>query len=140
VLLAVSQQVPGDLVEKQAWAVHQGVCPVCGGPGPNDVYVSYQVWSAVIVTRHTTRRWVSCRNCGRKGQIDDLGLCFVLGWWGLPWGIVMTPIQIGRNLAALAKKRDLSSPSPELQGILRVAIASQALASQASSDDAEPTA
>jgi hypothetical protein len=52
----------------------------------------------------------------------------------------MTPIQIGRNLAALAKKRDLSSPSPELQGILRVAIASQALASQASSDDAEPTA
>src|SRR6202030_3002117 len=100
-LLAVARDVPESLVQQQVWSVHQGACPKCGGSGPVDVHRSYRIWSAVVLTRWVTNSQVSCRLCARKSQLTALLFSSVLGWWGFPWGLVITPVQVARNVKAL---------------------------------------
>ena len=38
----------------------------------------------------------------------------LLGWWSLPIGVVMTPVQIGRNLWAMVVAPDGREPTPAL--------------------------
>jgi hypothetical protein len=57
----------------------------------------------------------------------DRILSFALGWWGLPWGIVMTAIQCGRNIAALFSQPDALRPSQRLQRIVRLGLAEEVL-------------
>ena len=102
-LLNVSQQLPADIVREQMWAFHQGNCPKCGGRGPVDVHMSYRVWSALVVTSWSSRPHLSCRSCGVKSQLEDAAFSLVLGWWGFPWGLIATPIQVGRNLYAMSR-------------------------------------
>jgi hypothetical protein len=125
-MLALSKQVPDTMVRDQVWKTHQGICPRCGGSGPVDVHVSHKVWSALLLTKWSSVPQISCRACGRKSQWTGVGFSLLLGWWGFPWGLIMTPIQIGRNLVAMGRSADASSPSPELEKIVRMTMASQA--------------
>lgn len=124
-LLARAKQVPDATVREQVWKTHQGMCPKCGGPGPVDVYTAHKVWSALLLTKWTSTPQISCRACGRKSQWAGVGFSLVLGWWGFPWGLVMTPIQIGRNLAGIGRAADASTPSPQLEKTIRMTIAAQ---------------
>jgi hypothetical protein len=124
-LLTASQQVPNDLVMKRVSEIHQGNCPECQGRGPVDVYMSYQVWSAVLLTSWKTRPHICCRSCGIKSQLGDTAFSLVLGWWGIPWGFIFTPIQVIRNLIAIARGTNPSSPSAELDRLVRLQVASE---------------
>ncbi|MBX6316663.1 MAG: hypothetical protein IRY99_27680, partial [Isosphaeraceae bacterium] len=106
-LLAVADQVPGDVLSEYVRQAHEGPCPKCNGPGPIDVHTSYTVWSALVLTSWRSRPEVCCQACGTKSQIGAAVSSAVLGWWGFPWGLILTPIQILRNLGGL-----LSSPDP----------------------------
>jgi hypothetical protein len=125
-LLALSHQVPDNIVQQQVWSLHQGTCPRCGGSGPVDVHVSYRIWSALLMTSWASRPQLSCRSCGRKSQVADTLYSLFLGWWGLPWGLIMTPVQIFQNLIAMAKPPDPSKPSDQLERIVRLRMAAQA--------------
>src|SRR5512140_3815075 len=92
-LLAISRQLPATAIQEQVWKVHQGACPKCGGVGPVDVHVSHKVWSALVVTSWSSTPQISCRPCGQKSQLAGAGFSLFLGWWGFPWGLVMTPVQ-----------------------------------------------
>lgn len=129
-LIALSRQIPDNVVEQQVWKVHQGLCPHCSGPGPVDVHVSHRVWSALIVTSWKSQPRLSCRRCGVKSQLGDAAFSLVCGWWGFPWGLVFTPIQVGRNLAAVAKGPDPTKPSERLAKTVRLGLANQAAAQQ----------
>jgi hypothetical protein len=135
-LLAISRQVPDDLVRQSVGAVHRGLCPQCNGSGPVDVHVSHRVWSALLLTSWVSRPQVSCRACGVKRQLGDAAFSLVLGWWGLPWGLIMTPVQVGRNLVGLVTAPDPSKPSAQLEKLVRLNIAAQAAARQAGRADA----
>jgi hypothetical protein len=124
-LMALSKQLPDALVREQIWKTHQGLCPKCGGAGPVDVYVSHKVWSALLLTSWSSAPEVSCRSCGRKRQWTAVGYSLLLGWWGFPWGLIVTPIQVGRNLMAMGRSANASTPSPELERVVRMTIASQ---------------
>lgn len=50
-----------------------------------------------------------------------------LGWWGFPWELILTPVQVARNLMGMLRKENLHSPSPQLENIARLNIAQQAL-------------
>ena len=56
---------------------------------------------------------------------------FFLGWWGFPWGLLMTPIQIVRNFAGLFSSPDPDTPSEDMENIVRVMIAQDILEQQA---------
>src|SRR5262249_51117228 len=125
-LLALSHQVPDNIVQQQVWSLHQGTCPKCGGSGPVDVHVSYRIWSALLMTSWASRLQLSCRPCGRKSQAADAFYSLFLGWWGFPWGLILTPVKISQNLIALAKPPDPSKPSDRLEKIVRLRMAEQA--------------
>lgn len=123
VLLAVSHQAPDHLVQQRLWEVHQGACPKCQGPGPVDAHMSYRVWSAGVLTSWSSRPHVGCRSCGRKSQLTDVAFSVLLGWWGFPWGFIITPVQIVRNLAGVFRSADSSKPSAQLEKLVRIELA-----------------
>jgi hypothetical protein len=108
-LLAISRQLPDASVQDQVWSVHQGLCPKCSGAGPVDVHVSHKVWSALVLTSWSSAPQLSCRSCGIKSQAAGAAFSLVLGWWGFPWGVVVTPIQIGRNFFSMSRPQNRQS-------------------------------
>ena len=128
ILLAIGNQVPDELVSEHLAEVHQSSCPKCGGPGPIDVHTSHYVWSALAFTSWGSRPQVCCRSCGVKAKIGKIFFSGIFGWWGFPWGLFVTPIQIGRNVVGLFNAPDAATPSPELEKIIRLNIASQVVA------------
>ncbi|HWS72151.1 MAG TPA: hypothetical protein VN605_08550 [Thermoanaerobaculia bacterium] len=125
-LLRIAQQIPPDVLQQQTWAVHHGACPKCQGPGPVDVHKSYRIWSIVFLTSWSNTPRVSCKRCGVKGQLGDALFCLFLGWWGFPWGLVMTPVQIVRNLTGVFRASSPTGPSPDLERAVGLAVAATA--------------
>ena len=138
-LLTASHHLPTDLVAQQIEAVHQGQCPKCKGSGPVDVHTSYQVFSALIFTRWGAKPQVSCRSCGVKSQLGNLAISFFFGWWGIPWGLILTPIQVTRNLIGIASPPNPAAPTPQLERLVRITLASK-LAAEAKAAQAAQAA
>jgi hypothetical protein len=111
-----------DEVRETVTRVHGGPCPVCKGPGPVDVRHFHTVWSAIFWTSWESRRKVVCRACGLKHQIGSTLFCLFLGWWGFPWGLILTPVQLIRNVGAIFTK-DSRGPSQQLELVVRTGLA-----------------
>ncbi len=127
-LVAIAnQREPGE-GEAGGAEEREGQWPGCGGRGPVDVSVAYKVWSMILMTQWSSVAQISCRSCGRKSQAWYLFYSLVVGWWGFPWGLIMTPIQIVRNIAALFRGYDPLRPSPELENVVRLSIGSKVAA------------
>jgi hypothetical protein len=60
----------------------------------------------------------------------DAIFSFLFGWWGFPWGILVTPVQVVRNIVNLVKNPDEKKPSETLRNIVRQSIASNLLTEQ----------
>jgi len=105
-------------VYRRAMEIRNSACPCCGRSGPVDAHKSYRIWSAVVLSVWSTRSVVSCRRCGREEQLTAASLSLALGWWGLPLGLVLTPVQVIRNLLAMARPTP-PSPSAELLAAAR---------------------
>jgi hypothetical protein len=129
-VLVVSRSVPKDIVDDQVRHIHRGHCPKCQGSGPIDVHTAHRIYSALVYTSWSSIPNVSCRSCGIKSQMGNTVFSLLLGWWGFPWGLIMTPVQIGRNIFGIIKGPDESKPSDKLENLVRVSIASQALQDQ----------
>jgi hypothetical protein len=125
-VLSAASTLPAELVEEQVRAVHSGRCPKCGGSGPIDVHISHRAMSALVITRWSSHPLVSCVSCGTKAQLRDAGVTFLFGWWGFPWGLIFTPVQLGKNLYALAKKHDPRRPPAALYRVVRTNMAARA--------------
>jgi len=139
-LLVISRQFPEAMVQERVWRAHQGLCPKCKGAGPVDVHVSHKIWSAVFLTSWTSRPEICCRSCGLKSQAGSAIFSALLGWWGIPWGIIFTPIQIGKDLAAIARPPDPSKPSAQFEKLLRIQLAADAVTQQRAQNRAAGTA
>lgn len=125
-LLALADQFSGDVVAKYAKQVQEGDCPKCGGPGPIDVHTSYSIWSVVVLTSWRSRPVLCCQACGTKSKLGGLLSSTLLGWWSLP-GLLLTPVQILRNIGGLISSSDPLVPSPQLEKMVRVSLAAQHL-------------
>ena len=124
-VLRLAKEVPADVVERQTEEVFRGNCPKCRGLGPIDVHNMHRVWSVVVLTQWSSSQRVCCRSCGIKGQLASALYCLVLGWWGFPWGLVLTPVQITRNIIGMCANPNSSGPSPELRRLVQVSLGAQ---------------
>jgi hypothetical protein len=59
-----------------------------------------------------------------KTQLGDAVISLVAGWWGFPWGLVLTPVQVVRNIISLASPPDRLVPSQLLRQRVRLMLAS----------------
>ncbi|MDR2837803.1 MAG: hypothetical protein LBV49_04425 [Azonexus sp.] len=126
-ILARARQLSDADVRVFASQIHSGQCPKCSGAGPIDVRTSHQVWSALLFTRWKSTQQIACRRCGIKSQAGDLAISVVAGWWGFPWGLLMTPIQVGRNIFDMALAPNPTQPSPKLLQQARLILAQRSL-------------
>lgn len=116
VLMTLGRQVPPAVVRDEVLRIHRSNCPKCNGPGPVDLHSTYQVWSMLILTSWKTNCHLCCRRCATKAAVGDAVLSGIIGWWGIPWGLVVTPIQICRNIAT-ATKSPSEHPSEALESL-----------------------
>ncbi len=116
---AAGPEHPPGVVERWVREIHEGPCPICQGPGPVDVHQSHRVWSAIAMTRWSTRPHLCCHSCARKKQLGDTIFSLALGWWGFPWGLIFTPVQVTRNLNGAINGPDPFAPSAELQQLVQ---------------------
>ena len=125
----VSKSIPAEVALEAVARVLAGPCPLCGGAGPVDVFTSHRIASFLVMTSWRNVPRISCRRCGTKRQLAGLLYSTLLGWWGFPWGLVMTPVQITKNLVGLARRAE---PSPRnaflFEALVREELASRALA------------
>jgi hypothetical protein len=124
-LARAAASIPDDAVREEANAIQRGPCPCCGRRnGPVDLHRTFRVHSALVVTSWSSRARISCRPCATRRRLLDTLYCAALGWWGLPWGLLMTPIQIVRNLAGLfGRDTPLGAASPALMQTVRLQLA-----------------
>lgn len=96
--------------------VYRSNCPTCGKPGPIDVRRAYWVWSALFLTRWGADPKIECAPCARPRRVEKLLFSLLVGWWGFPFGFILTPVQVIRNLIAIYSKD--SGPSAEFKKIV----------------------
>jgi hypothetical protein len=112
-VLELLDQIPPSMIEDQIDKIRAGPCPECGSRASIDVHKSYKVYSALVWTSWRTRSHFCCQSCGRRHQAKALASSALLGWWGIPFGLLITPWQIVRNLLAMMRKADRASPDLE---------------------------
>lgn len=125
-----SRQLPAADVRLKALKISSGRCGQCQGPGPVELRTSYRIWSVVVLTHWSSRQQVSCRRCGLRAQLRGLVYSVLLGWWGLPLGVLMTPVQIVRNLVAMLRVPDPQQPSPGLVHRASLQLAQERIATE----------
>jgi hypothetical protein len=113
-------------IEKHALEIRNSDCPVCKRQnGIVEVRWKYRVWSAFYITRWTKTKSVCCKSCGRKQNSSSIAFSAFLGWWGVPWGIIITPAQIISNIVEMFRSDDRSAPSADLLLAARLNLANQ---------------
>lgn len=125
--LAASNSVPQVEIDREIEVLLKKPCPRCGRPGPVDFHKSYKVWSALILTSWSTNPDISCKSCATMRQLEAIAFSGVLGWWGFPWGIILTPVQVSRNLIDMVKKTSPGKSSPMLERAVRFQVGAKLL-------------
>ena len=119
------QRVDSALLQREIEAIFRGPCPRCSKQnGPVDIRRRHEVVSMLIITKWSTLSEFACKSCASKRQVASLLFSGVAGWWGFPFGLIVTPVQILRNGAEILKKNPLQ-PSPELHRAVQVQLATQ---------------
>jgi len=121
--LRESLDMPDDELEAAVTAFHQGDCPCCGGPGPVDMHFSHRVMSFLVFTQFQTIPKISCRSCAAKAKLANFFLTLFIGWWGVPFGLILTPIYLCRNLFSLISPTAADAPSDQLREFIRLNLA-----------------
>jgi hypothetical protein len=119
-LVRLAEQIDPGIIQRQIGEVHAGKCPRCGGRGPVDVHKAHRVWSALVLTSWSSSPELSCKGCATRRQLGAILFSGALGWWGFPWGIIFTPVQVIRNMVEMAGGPSPAQPSPLLERIVRM--------------------
>jgi hypothetical protein len=85
------------------------------------------------ILRYWTEPLLAFRKCALKQQAKSAGLSLVAGWWGFA-GVILTPIQLGRNIFAMLRPPDPMQPSAKLEKTVRVTLASDAIRKKAAAE------
>ncbi|WP_052273025.1 hypothetical protein [Flavihumibacter solisilvae] len=82
-------------------------CPNCGLKNDKlNGTVIHTVKSFVIFTTSERRPKVACPTCLDKMNENAISSTALLGWWGIPWGLIKTPIYIYRNLKSKKENKE----------------------------------
>lgn len=137
-VLQAANRLNNAVVEQIAREIHQGRCPVCHGPGPVDIHTSHWAASIFVLTFWKSPTRLSCRSCGRNALVRDTLISVFVGWWGIPFGLILTPIQIVRNFIGIVSPPSELQPSNQLLVIARQLAAQRALAQPAPAAPPQP--
>jgi len=115
--------VPATSIEAEALKIRNGLCAKCGRPGHIEFHKSIFVWSAILITRTSERTFIGCTRCARKSQALSSAGTLLLGWWGIPFGLLFTPAALAANLYHMVRSGPRDRPSTMLRDHARERLA-----------------
>lgn len=90
-------------------------CPICNSPyNKLNATITGTVTSFLVMTSYRKEIKIACPKCLDKLNDNAITKSALLGWWGLPWGIIRTPKAILFNL-----KMKKQNHAPEANDILK---------------------
>jgi hypothetical protein len=93
-------------------------CPICNSINqPLNATISATVMSFVIITNYSKELKIACPTCLDKQNNNAMLKSAMLGWWGLPWGIIRTP-----QALILNNKMKRQNHIPEANNLLKAYI------------------
>lgn len=123
-LSTAAARVPESAVSDALRELRTGACPACGKTGSVVEHrTSHRAISYLIATSWSSPSQLACRSCHVKSVVGNSALTLLVGWWGFPWGLVMTPVQLFRNLGELMRS-DGPAPSDKMRSAVRLMLAS----------------
>jgi hypothetical protein len=123
VLLASMAAVQPADIEKEAAKIRNSKCPCCDNVGNIDFHKSLSIWSLIFITNLKEHVLVSCNSCARRVSLINTFKSLLMGWWGIPVGIVGTPVVIAFNLSQIIFSSLSTAPSKRLNEYARERIA-----------------
>ncbi|MFI5406154.1 MAG: hypothetical protein ACHQ1D_06530 [Nitrososphaerales archaeon] len=76
-------------------------CPTCGGTTARlNATITGEVMSFIIFTTYSKKLKIGCGNCLDNATTNALAKTILLGWWGIPWGLIRTPLAIALNFSS----------------------------------------
>lgn len=106
-------------VDVEVAKIRNGLCAKCGKSGSIDFHKSVFVWSAVLITRMSENTFIGCSTCARKAQaLSSVGTLLV-GWWGIPFGLLFTPAALLVNVYQMIRSGPRAQPSSLLRDYAR---------------------
>ncbi len=77
------------------------LCPVCRQKGNLREYEIRQVMSAIFVSEWKIFNFYGCPKCLRRFALEKTLITFLTGWWGIPNGLLRTPLALYNNFKAI---------------------------------------
>ncbi|MDI9239559.1 hypothetical protein QLQ15_11655 [Lysobacter sp. LF1] len=112
--------IPQQEVEIEAARMRtEGRCARCGCSRGVEVHHALFVWSVILVTFTRKNTITACIACARKQQALWTIGTLLAGWWGIPFGLIMTPVATITNVVHLIRSHTRSKPSAALKEYVR---------------------
>jgi hypothetical protein len=70
--------------------------------------IFYRVISFIVVTVRTPIAGIFCSKCAERKAFQATIVTWLMGWWGLPWGLAYSITTICNNLVGGSKPHDLN--------------------------------
>jgi hypothetical protein len=121
-------QVSEDAVDREMTRVRALRCSRCKRNGEVDMHSSAFVYSMIIMTRFGQNKHLCCKSCALKAQAKDTLSTAALGWWGFPFGLIMTPISLVSNVAQMVATARRKEPSAAMRLYIKQQVARQLVA------------
>ncbi|MFM2387547.1 MAG: hypothetical protein RL660_2304 [Bacteroidota bacterium] len=117
--LAQNKEYSSEEIEDYSKLLRDLPCPICGNTHEKlNGTVSYTVQSFIVFTSYGSEPTIACPDCLDKKNNDAMLSTALLGWWGIPSGILKTPLYIYRNYKAKQENRIDASNSALLSFVL----------------------
>ncbi|MGN8072744.1 hypothetical protein [Mucilaginibacter sp. 22184] len=99
--------------------VRNQACPTCGDQSQQlNAVLSTTVISAIIFTHYKKAFSIGCPTCLKRANQKATLKTALLGWWGLPWGIIRTPQALISNTKT-NKRINTGEPTPILVDFIK---------------------
>ncbi|MFZ6756765.1 hypothetical protein ACO0K9_06055 [Undibacterium sp. Ji50W] len=117
-----------SMILLEAGKIRSGACPVCDKMNtPVEIRYAYTATSFIVVSYQETKTRLCCVQCGRRENLESMLVCFIVGWWGIPWGPIFTIAALFGNLKAMFEMTAIEEPSEELLKAAKYQLAINAL-------------
>lgn len=122
-LIELVAAVPVASIDAETARIRSGACSRCGRPGNVEFHRSVFVWSAVIYTRMSERTFIACTSCARRAQAKAAAGTLLAGWWGIPFGLLFTPVALCANAYQMLRSGNRRQASASLREYARERLA-----------------
>jgi hypothetical protein len=99
-IIAQNKEYTIDELKNYAILLRSLPCPICQNTSEllNGTIV-YTVKSFLVFTINESKIIIACSSCLNKKSNQAILSTLLLGWWGVPWGLLKTPLYLYRNFA-----------------------------------------